>query len=179
MASLGPRPFPPDRFLCASMEGKTWKIWSHAVTLGRQRVGTRKRHVKGDVWWGISKPFLVNVSPRAGGHSLNKAASVPCIVHDTRNGLAQNGNYCSRALTPCVFSLSTLGNCSWPNLPGLPFYCTWSKARSGNSLGTRLCCRFHGLYSPLRKPPCLEPVLIQCILQMLKVTPEGVTNNCG
>jgi len=46
------------------------------------------------------------ISPRAGGQSISKAASIPFIVHEARDGLTRNGNYYFQAPPPvCLLSV--------------------------------------------------------------------------
>ena len=49
--------------------------------------------------WGAVpyEDFSCTISPRAGDQSISKAVSISFVVHGTRDGLTQNGNYYCRA----------------------------------------------------------------------------------
>ena len=101
-------------FIACSMQmwrGKAWEIWSCVVMSGRRRVDT-----SGAV---PNEARSCTVSPRVGGQSVSKAASIPFVVHDARDGLAQNGNCYCLAPLPCAYPLSTWHNHTQPDIPGL------------------------------------------------------------
>jgi len=83
------------------------------------------------------------ISPRVGGQSISKTASIPFIVHSTKDGSTQNWNYYCQAPPPCVYPLFSWHNRIWPNLPGLPPLCLhtakyWRWECSGNEAMYRL-----------------------------------------
>ena len=46
------------------------------------------------------------ISPRAGGQSVGQAASIPFVIHNTRDDSTWNGNYYGQALSPmCLLSV--------------------------------------------------------------------------
>jgi len=59
---------------------------------GRQRVDT-----SGAV---RNEARSCTVSPRVGGQNVSKAALIPFVVHDARDGSTQNKNYYCLALLP-------------------------------------------------------------------------------
>jgi len=95
------------------------------------------------------------ISLRAGSQSVSEAWSIQFVVHGTRDGLTQNGNYYCQALPPvCLPSicLTYLHMTKSPrSSPSIFVYYKRSNTGGENSLETRL---YHDWYAIYMDWPC-------------------------
>ena len=128
-ASLILRPFPPPVLDCLQYG---WGRLGRSDQMRLHQVDTR-----GAMPDEILEALSCTIRPRAEGQSMSKAASIPFIIHDTRNGSTRNGTYYGRAPPPVCCLPDVIARDQIYQSP--PHICILQMVKygSGNGLGRR------------------------------------------